>query len=440
MTTTPRRAERRPGGDGVIFTLRGHPPALSTLFLTAMGERFSYYGMRALLVLYVTASTCAHGSEPLTYGGLGFDKGTATAIYALYASLVYILALPGGWIADNLWGQRKAVWVGGWIIAGGQFAMAVPTTGFFFLGLASIACGTGLLKPNVSALVGTLYSTRGARRDSGFSLFYMGINVGAFLGPLITSSVATGDDWHWGFGAAGVGMVLGLAAYRWGPGGFGVVRQRPTAEAAAGVAAIGRMVLAGCGAIGVVGVAYGVFVARGSIAFGVPEIATGLGYGTLGLVALYFGYVWIAGDHTVQEKRQLGVIVWLFLLNILFWTGFEQAGTSLNLFAQHNTDRSILGWSLPAPYLQSINPAFIIVLAPVFGTLWVWLEQRRVNPSIPRIAGLGLLSLAIGFFVLAWDSDRYKVFNFIGVAVCNSIPRETHPGPARVCPSVPWSP
>ena len=208
-------------------TFFGHPIGLSTLFFTEMWERFSYYGMRALLTLFMTTATIE------TNPGLGYDVATAGAIYGLYTSLVYILALPGGWIADNLWGQRKAIWVGGWIIAAGHFTMAIPSNVTFFLGLVFIICGTGLLKPNVSTIVGELYPEGGARRDAGFSIYYMGINLGAFFGPLITGYLGEGINWHYGFGAAGVGMILGLIQYRAGMkhiGNIGLLKTDDTPE------------------------------------------------------------------------------------------------------------------------------------------------------------------------------------------------------------------
>ncbi len=228
MMTTAQAAQRH----GKTFF--GHPRGLSTLFFTEMWERFSYYGMRALLTLFMTTATI--GANP----GLGFDVATAGAIYGLYTSLVYILALPGGWVADNLWGQRKAIWVGGWIIAAGHFTMAIPGKVTFFLGMIFIICGTGLLKPNVSTVVGELYPEGGARRDAGFSVFYMGINLGALLGPLVTGFLGEGNAWHWGFGAAGVGMVLGLIQYRLGAGYLGEAGTLRTDDTPAQLAAKSR--------------------------------------------------------------------------------------------------------------------------------------------------------------------------------------------------------
>ncbi|MEX2470542.1 MAG: peptide MFS transporter [Gemmatimonadota bacterium] len=379
-------------------TFLGHPRGLATLFFTEMWERFSYYGMRALLTLFMTTATV--GVNP----GLGLDVATAGAIYGLYTSLVYILALPGGWIADNLWGQRKAIWVGGWIIAAGHFTMAVPGLFFFFLGLFFVICGTGLLKPNVSSIVGELYPEGGARRDAGFSVFYMGINLGAFLGPLVTGYLGEGYQWHWGFAAAGVGMVLGLVQYRLGAGYLGdagLLRSLDPSEVRARLA---RHFFGGFAAVVLGAVTFGYLVWSGVLPFTLTQIATALGYGVLFLVALYFVYVWTMGGHTPDENKRMAVIFWLFLLVAVFWSGFEQAGTSLNLFARDLTDRTVFGMEIPASTLQSINPLFIIILAPIVGSLWVWLEKRGADPSIPAKAGLGLLSLAVGFFVLAWGA------------------------------------
>ncbi len=388
----------------------GHPRGLATLFFTEMWERFSYYGMRALLTLFMTTATIE--ANP----GLGFDVATAGAIYGLYTSIVYILALPGGWVADNLWGQRKAIWVGGWIIALGHFTMAVPTLFTFFLGRVFITCGTGLLKPNVSTIVGDLYPDGGARRDAGFSVFYMGINLGAFLGPIVTGWLGEGYHWHWGFGAAGVGMVLGLVQFRMGQEHLGDVGFLDTGDTPAQVAAKSRKFFGTFFAIvaGIVG--FGYLVYTGAIPVTITQIASALGYSVLVLVALYFVYVWFFGGHSDRENKRMAVIFWLFLMIAVFWSGFEQAGTSLNLFARDLADRTVFGIEIPASTLQSINPIFIILLAPVFGSLWVWLDQRSVNPPIPLKAGLGLLGLATGFFVLAWGSANASSTNLVSPA------------------------
>ena len=379
-------------------TFFGHPRGLATLFFTEMWERFSYYGMRALLTLFMTTATI--GANP----GLGLDVATAGAIYGMYTALVYIMALPGGWIADNLWGQRRAIWVGGWIIALGHFTMAIPGNRTFFLGLAFIICGTGLLKPNVSTIVGELYPDGGARRDAGFSVFYMGINLGAFFGPMITGFLGEGYQWHWGFGAAGVGMVLGLIQYRMGQPYLGDIGHLRTDKTAEEVQAMSRKFFGAVAAVVASVAVFALLVRNGTIPISITQIAQGLGTSVLILVALYFVYVWTFGGHTAEENKRMGVIFWLFLLIAVFWSGFEQAGTSLNLFARDLTDRVVFGWEIPASTLQSINAGFIILLAPLFGAVWVWLDSRKVNPSTPLKAALGLFGLALGFFVLAWGA------------------------------------
>ena len=263
-------------------TFFGHPRGLSTRFFTEMWERFSYYGRRALLTLFLTTATIE--SNP----GMGFDVATAGAIYGMYTALVYITALPGGWIADNLWGQRKSIWVGGWIIAIGHFTMAIPTDFNFFLGLVFVICGTGLLKPNVSSIVGDLYPDGGARRDAGFSVFYMGINLGAFLGPLVTGWLGEGYHWHWGFGAAGVGMVLGLIQFRLGQRHLGDVGHLRTEKSPDEVASLSKKFF-GAFSVCVATVAtFAFLVSSGAIPLTVTQIASGLGYAVLILVALYF--------------------------------------------------------------------------------------------------------------------------------------------------------
>ena len=403
----PTAAPAPPGAEGSFF---GHPRGLATLFFTEMWERFSYYGMRALLTLFMTTATIE--ANP----GLGFDVATAGAIYGLYTSLVYILALPGGWVADNLWGQRKAVWVGGWVIAAGHFTMAIPGSFTFFLGMTFIICGTGLLKPNVSTMVGELYPEGGARRDAGFSVFYMGINIGAFLGPIVTGFLGEGYRWHWGFGAAGVGMVLGLIQYRLGAHHLGNAGELDTTDTPEQLAAKSKKFFGAFFGIVAAIVAFGWLVSTGVLALTLTEIATALGYGVLIIVGLYFVYLWTLGGHTTDESKRMGVIFWLFLLIAIFWSGFEQAGTSLNLFARDLTDRTFFGWEMPASWLQSVNPIFIIIGAPLFGSLWVWLERRNADPSIPMKAGLGLLGLAVGFFVLAWGAANASPGNLVSPA------------------------
>jgi POT family proton-dependent oligopeptide transporter len=366
----------------------GHPRGLSTLFFTEMWERFSYYGMRALLILFMTAA-------PLT-GGLGYDATTAGAIYGLYTFGVYALALPGGWIADRLVGQRRAVLYGGVLIALGHYSLAIPSITMFYVGLLLIVFGTGLLKPNISAIVGDLYAEKGPRRDAGFSIFYMGINTGAFAGPLVCSWLGEPRDgapwvnWHYGFAAAGVGMTFALIQYVRGQQylrGAGELKEdsgQPQRLASArrqfsiglGVAAVLVAVVAGMMATG---------------ALPVTAFAESVFY-----LVIFF----VARDHV--ERQRLTVCFFLCLGAAMFWSGFEQAGSALNLFARDLTDRTIFGTELTAGALQAVNPIFIILLAPVVGMTWVRLGAR--NPSMAVKFGLGLVLLAVGFLVMAWAS------------------------------------
>lgn len=383
----------------------GHPMGLATLFFTELWERFSYYGMRALLVLFMTAE--AIGSNP----GLGFSVGKATAIYGLYTFFVYVLSLPGGWIADKLWGQRKAVFVGGCIIAAGHFSMAVPSTSFFFLGLALIVVGTGLLKPNVSSMVGDLYPEGGARRDAGFSIFYMGINVGAILGPLLCGILGEGYNWHYGFSLAGFGMVLGLISYKYGDRFLGDAGDLKISDSQEVINRRSRRFYGILSFVTAIIVILGFLMSSGAINITLQDLAQYLGYAAVAITVGFFAYIIFFGGHTTDEKKKLGVIFWLFILAAIFWSGFEQAGSSLNLFAQDLTDRVMFGTEVPASTLQLINPFFIVVFAPIFGWMWTWLANKNANPSIPVKFGLGLLGLAGGFFVLSWGAANASAAN-----------------------------
>jgi POT family proton-dependent oligopeptide transporter len=374
----------------------GHPRGLSTLFFTEMWERFSYYGMRGILLLFLVAS--------VQNGGFGMTDRTGAAIYGLYVGFVYLMALPGGWIADRILGQRRAVFIGGCFIAAGHFSMAIGTVATFYLGLCLIVIGTGLLKPNVSAMVADLYPEGGNRRDAGFSIFYSGINVGAMIGPLVCGFLGEKVNWHLGFGAAGIGMVLGLIQYQLGGKYLGEAGLRRKAEvtAAGDRTAIRRL------AVGV-GVLFGVIVLAvllqlaGVIHLDVYAVAQGTGFFMLGLALLYFGAVIFLSKLSKAEKKRIAVIFVFFMAAVLFWAGFEQAGSSMNLFAERMTQRVIFGWEMPASFLQAVNSIFIISLAPVFGILWVRLGRKQ--PSTPAKMGAGLAFLAIGFLVLAWGAS-----------------------------------
>lgn len=405
------------GGDGqgavgaaAGKTWFGHPRGLATLFFTEMWERFSYYGMRALLVLFMTAAVV--GTNP----GLGLDVGTAAAIYGLYTAMVYLLALPGGWIADNLWGQRKSVFVGGCIIAAGHFSMAVPTTPTFFLGLILIVLGTGLLKPNISAMVGDLYPEGGARRDAGFSVFYMGINLGSLLGITFCGLAGEGLNWHFGFSLAGFGMLLGLVQYKVGGKYLGTAGFLQSDEGSDVLRRRTRNFYLTSGVVAAAVVLLGFLVAGGVLDVTLEEIARILGYGIIILAVGYFFYLWFAGNLNRVEKKNLIAIFWFFILAAVFWSGFEQAGSSMNLFARDLTDRTFFGWEMPASWLLDVNPICIIIFAPLFGVLWTWLSTRNANPNTPLKFAFGLLWLAAGFYVLYWGSQNASIANKVSPA------------------------
>ncbi|HVR44294.1 MAG TPA: peptide MFS transporter, partial [Thermoanaerobaculia bacterium] len=283
-------------------------------------------------------------------------------------------------------------------------------------GLILIVIGTGLLKPNVSTIVGDIYPEGGARRDAGFSIFYMGINVGAFLGPTFCGIVGEGYNWHWGFSLAGFGMVLGLIQYKFGQKYLEGAGELKTGEPREILDSRARKFYGLVAGIVAIIVAFGLLVRAGIVSMDLTAFAEGLGYTIVALAVFYFVYLLVAGGYDLETKKRLIVIFWLFILAALFWSGFEQAGSSMNLFAFELTDRNILGWEMPASTLQNINPLFIIIFAPIFGWLWTWLARRKANPSIPMKFALGLLGLAAGFFVLAWGAANASAENPVSPA------------------------
>jgi POT family proton-dependent oligopeptide transporter len=324
----------------------GHPRGLTTLFFTELWERFSYYGMRAILVLYMVA--------PAADGGLGLDTQRAASIYGTYTMAVYLMAIPGGFVADRFIGARLAVLVGGVVIALGHFSMAVPLAPLFYLGLVLIVFGTGLLKPNISQMVGSLYGPDDPRRDGGFSIFYMGINLGAALSPIVCGFLAQSPafksviasagldpsgSWHWGFAAAGVGMTLGLAQFIAHRRRIAHVGGRPARRASARAAAP-------------------------------PE------------------------PLSREEWRRIGAIFVLFAFTVLFWSVYEQAGSSLTLFADRLTDNRMFGWEFPSSWYQSVQAVFVIALAPVYSVMWFRLGDRQ--PASPIKFAVGLFFLGVG--------------------------------------------
>lgn len=372
----------------------GHPKGLSTLFFTEMWERMSYYGMRALLVLFMTAS--------LQEGGLTFTVATAAAIYGLYTGAVYFMGLPGGWIADRLLGGQRTVWYGGIIIMCGHIVLAIPNDSTFFIGLILVVTGTGLLKPNISALVGELYTQDDVRRDSGYALYYMGINMGSVLGYLICGYFGENVGWHWGFGAAAVGMGVGLVQYRRTIGNLGDASLKPVNPLSP------RGVKRAWGAIAAFIVAAAVVTGlalSGTIRINPVVLA---GYVAVIFTLIFFAYyafVYFAGNLNQVEKKRMWALFLVCLASACFWAGFEQAGSSLNLFGRDYTDRLIGSFEIPASWFQTLNPAFIIILSPFFAALWINLGKRMIMPSYSLKCAIGLIIMASGFIVMFFASQ-----------------------------------
>lgn len=370
----------------------GHPRGLFTLFFTEMWERFSYYGMRAILILFMVT--------PAAQEGLGLDRETSGAVYGLYTASVYLLTLPGGWLADNIFGQRRSIWYGGICIMIGHLILAIPgSPTIFFTGLGFVAVGTGLLKPNISSIVGDLYPEGGAKRDSGFSIFYMGINLGSILGQTFVSLLGEKVNWHYGFGLAAIGMFFGLLQYRLTQGSLGDIGNEPKAsDEKSGKS--NNLKFGLIFTVFLVGLLV-IFQKAGLIdVFTATGIAQATGIIIVSVTLLYFLFIFIAGGLNVIEKKRVVVIFFLFLGAAIFWSGFEQAGSTLNLFAYDYTNRFFMGWEIPAGWLQSINPIFIVIFAPIVGALWVKLSSKNLNPNIPVKFAMGLILMGIGFIVM----------------------------------------
>jgi len=354
-----------------------------------MWERFTYYGMRALLVLFLVAAVAS--------GGFGIDDRTATAIYGLYTAAAYLAALPGGWIADRLIGAQRAVLSGAVAITVGNtmLAMSASPRGFY-VGLAIIVIGVGLLKPNVSAIVADLYPEGGARLDAGFTIFYIGINIGGFLGPLVTGEAQVYWGPRAGFGASACFMAIGALQF--------YLTRRHLGNSGAYTKSSDRgaqwlYFWIGAGALALVAAA----VTLGWIPANAVSLAQIAAYVILAVAVLFFIYYFTAAGLDREEKRHGVVLVVLFLGSVLFWSGYEQAGSSLNLFAERYTDR-VLGWIhfvIPAEWFQSLNSLFIFIVAPFFAWLWVALGRRNLNPSVPAKFALGVILMGSGFLVMA---------------------------------------
>ena len=378
-------------------TLFGHPRGLFVLFFTEMWERFSYYGMRAILFLYLTKSA--------TEGALGIPESEAGPIYGLYASSVYLLTLPGGWIADNILGQKKAIWWGGIVIMLGHIILAIPSSpSIFFLGLAFVAVGTGLLKANISSIVGELYPEGGARRDAAFSIFYMGINIGAFLGMFIVGYLGEKVNWHYGFGAAAFAMFFGLINFKLNGKYLSHVGEKPAKKGSFTFLYITIALLIFVSSLVVFDIVSG------------SSMANAMKYIIVSITILYFFFIGVIDQSlSIIEKKRVGVLFIFFIGAALFWSGFEQAATSLTTFADRHTDRVIMGWELPASWFQNANSFFILLFSAPIGALWVYLNRKNLNPSTPIKFGLGLFQMGFGFLIMYFAAKNVLDGSLAGV-------------------------
>jgi POT family proton-dependent oligopeptide transporter len=381
------------------------PPALSTIFFTEMWERFSYYGMRALLVLYLVNS-------------LGWERAHALELYGIYTGLVYLSPLLGGYLADRYLGFRKAAVIGALTMALGHFAMAFEPLLYLALGL--LIAGNGFFKPNMATLLGSLYRKNDPRRDGGFTIYYMGVNLGAFLAPLVAGTLGEKVGWHWGFASAGVGMCFGLAQFLLGqgklgdagmPGGKARLDKRDGIQIVAISLAMIPLVYAVMFAWGFVGPAWG------ALSFAVKTVIV-----VALIAALWFGRRLLGKEDasapstplTSEEWQRIAAILIMGFFVVFFWMGFEQAGGTMNLFADKLTDRHLGGWEIPASYFQAINPLGIVLMGPIIAALWLRLDTSRYSLSTPAKMAIGMIILGLGFIVLAIADSRAQAVGQVG--------------------------
>ena len=367
-----------------------HPKGLYTLFFTEMWERMSYYGMRGILVLFMTAS--------ILEGGLQFDNVSASAIYGIYSACVYLVALLGGWLADRHIGQQKAILYGGMVIMLGHFLLAFTNLQTFYLGLIFVVLGTGLLKPNISAIVGGLYENDINKKESGFTIFYMAINIGSVLGFFICGYLGENIGWHYGFGAAGIGMAFGLIQFILTKKNLGSIGLEPSIELNNEIKKKELRIFNSFILIFILIILLGLF---GYVSFDPIPIANILTVVILLIAIMYFLYLFSFGNLSEEERKKIILIIVLFFGAAFFWSGFDQAGSSFNIFAKEYTDRIILGWEYPASWLQVLNPVLVVILSPFMAYMWLFLGKRMLDPSLPFKFGLGLIFMAIGFLFIA---------------------------------------
>ena len=387
----------------------GHPRGLATCFFTEMWERYSYYGTRALLILYMTAD--------VAHGGLGFSVVKAGSLYGFYTAMVYLLGMPGGWIADRIIGQRRAVLYGGILTSGGNLCLASPSTTAFYAGLALLMLGTGMLKPNVSTIVGQLYAPEDKRRDAAFSIFYMGINVGALVSPLICGWVGEKINWRWGFAVSAFGMIVGLIQYMLSGGLLGEAGLHPSStgdpERDRNQKRYGSLAVAGFLSVIVV---LAVLASRGVFTLTAETISNTLGWVLIALASAVFSWMILGKGWSAVERKRAAAIAVLFVASAIFWAVYEQAGSSLTLFAERNTNRhlfALLGlhhgedFLYPASWFQFVQPAFVLILAPIFAWLWIRLGSRE--PSYPSKFSWALLFVGLSFLVMVSPASHLNV-------------------------------
>ncbi|KOU16532.1 amino acid transporter [Streptomyces sp. WM6372] len=392
MASSLTRGSADPSTEKTFF---GHPRGLATLFMTEMWERFSYYGMRALLVYYLVSggADAATGSQG---GGLAMTAATTTAIYSVYVSMVYLMAMPGGWFGDRVWGARKTVAIAGFVIMAGHLSLALPGQAMFFVGLILVAAGSGLLKANISTMVGHLYDgPEDPRRDGGFTLFYIGINLGAFVAPLVVGTVGKEHNWHLGFALAAVGMGLGLTQFLLGtkhlsPKSSVVPNPLSPQERKAVLTKVALAVLG-------IAVFYGAVVALGAYTLNwalVPLTLAGLFIPIAVLTRIKRDK-----DLSGAEQSKMTAYIWFFIAAAVFWMIYDQGGSTLSLFADDKTAGTVFGFDFSATWYQSLNPLFVMALAPVFAWLWVWLARKNQEPNTIVKFAMGLVLIGASFFV-----------------------------------------
>ena len=382
----------------------GHPLGLRTLFFTELWERMSYYGMRGLLVLYMTIGVVGNP-------GLGWSNIEANAIYGIYAGMVYFLALPGGWLADNLLGYQKAVLYGALIIMFGHFTLAIPLEQTFILGLALVAIGTGLLKPNISSIVGQLYSDNVERRDSGFTIFYMSINIGSMLGFAVCGYLGERIGWHWGFGAAGIGMLFGVLQFIFFKDNLGEAGLYPNSMSQERRQSLKFwtistilffLVIVLTGMLGIWNVDPVFFAER------FRDFLVVISF-------VYFGYLFFFAGLTSNEKKNVLMLLLLFVGAAAFWSGFDQSAGSLSIFTRDYVNLTFGSFQAPVSWTQFLNPLFVVMFAPFFAYLWIYLGKRNLNPNTPIKFAIGLIFMGLGFIVMLYAVEYALISAPVGV-------------------------